>query len=322
MADRRDDPDAAADAPGAPASDRVAALRAFNRFYTSRLGMVRGGLHRTEHPLAEARVLYELGAGPRPVAGLRRALAMDAGQLSRLLARLEASGLVERERAPDDGRRQTARLTDAGEEAFATLDRRSAEEVQELLAALPEHDQQRLIEAIETVRRVLDPGQDRTVVIRGPRPGDLGWLVQRHGALYAQEYGWDASFERLVAGIVAAFDPARDAAWIAEVGGERAGCVLCVHEDERTAKLRALLVEPHARGTGLGSRLVDEVIRHARAKHYQTLTLWTNDVLRDARRVYERAGFTLEFEAPHRAFGRDLVEQTWSLNLRGDDDTR
>jgi DNA-binding MarR family transcriptional regulator/GNAT superfamily N-acetyltransferase len=296
---------------------RVAQVRAFNRFYTSRLGMVRGGLHRTEHPLAEARVLYELGAGPMPVAELRRSLAMDAGQLSRLLAKLESAHLIERHKAPDDARRQTARLTDHGQHAFATLDQRSAGEVAELLDTLPEHDQERLVVATRTIRRVLGEREDPAVLIRGPRPGDLGWLVERHGALYAQEYGWDQSFERLVAQIAADFDPERDAAWIAESDQERAGCVLCVHHDAGTAKLRTLLVEPHARGSGLGAKLVDEVIRHATARGYRTLTLWTNDVLTAARRVYERAGFTLQHEAPHRAFGQDdLVEQTWSLTLQ------
>jgi DNA-binding MarR family transcriptional regulator/N-acetylglutamate synthase-like GNAT family acetyltransferase len=299
-----------------PDPERVAQIRAFNRFYTSRLGMVRGGLHRTEHPLAEARVLYELGAGPQPVSELRNSLAMDAGQLSRLLAKLERTGLVERHRTPDDARRQTARLTNDGRQAFATLDRRSAGEVAELLDTLPEHDQHELIAATRTIRRVLTGREDRAVVIRGPRPGDLGWLVERHGALYAQEYGWDQSFERLVARIVADFDPTKDAAWIAELNQERAGCVLCVHHDEHTAKLRTLLVEPHARGTGLGAKLVDEVIRHATARGYRTVTLWTNDVLTAARRVYERAGFTLQHEAPHHAFGKDLVEQTWSLTLQ------
>jgi DNA-binding MarR family transcriptional regulator/GNAT superfamily N-acetyltransferase len=296
-------------------ADHVAAVRAFNRFYTSRLGMVRGGLHRTPHPLAEARVIYELGAGPQPVTQLREALAMDAGQLRRLLARLEQGGLLTRERSPQDARRQTARLTQAGEQSFATLDRRSAAEVAQLLDGLSDHDRRRLVAAMETIGRVLDK-QPRTTVIRGLRPGDLGWLVERHGALYAEEYGWDQGFERLVAGIVAEFDPAADAGWIAELDGERAGCVLCVHADDRTAKLRTLLVEPQARGTGLGTQLVDEVIRHARARGYTTLTLWTNDVLTAARRIYERAGFTLDREAPHRAFGHDLVEQTWSLTLR------
>jgi GNAT superfamily N-acetyltransferase len=147
-------------------------------------------------------------------------------------------------------------------------------------------------------------------------PGDLGWMVERHGVLYAAEYGWDQNFERLVAQIAADFDPQRDQAWIAEIDNERAGCVLCVHHDEHTAKLRTLLVEPHARGTGLGTRLVGQVIDHARARGYRTLTLWTNDVLTSARRVYERTGFTLVHEAPHRAFGHDLVEQTWSLTLQ------
>jgi DNA-binding MarR family transcriptional regulator/GNAT superfamily N-acetyltransferase len=297
-------------------AEHVAAVRAFNRFYTSRLGMVRGGLHRTPHPLAEARVIYELGAGPQPVAELRTALAMDAGQLSRLLARLEQAELLTRERSQSDGRRQTVQLTPAGEQAFAQLDRRSAAEVGQLLDGLPEHDRRRLVAAMETIGRILEKPQDRTTVIRGLRPGDLGWLVERHGALYAEEYGWDQGFERLVASIAADFDPADDAGWIAELDGERAGCVLCVHEDERTAKLRTLLVEPHTRGTGLGTKLVDEVIRHARARGYERLVLWTNDVLTAARRIYERAGFTLEHEAPHHAFGHDLVEQTWSLTLR------
>jgi GNAT superfamily N-acetyltransferase len=166
------------------------------------------------------------------------------------------------------------------------------------------------------LRAAIEGGARRVVTLRGPRPGDLGWLVQRHGELYAREYGWDTSFERLVAGIAAAFDPATDRAWIADVDGERAGMVLCVHGDDATAKLRTLLVEPTARGLGVGTALVDEVIQHARQRGYRTLTLWTNDVLHAARRIYERAGFTLQAEAPHHAFGRDLTEQTWSLTLQ------
>jgi GNAT superfamily N-acetyltransferase len=181
-----------------------------------------------------------------------------------------------------------------------------------LLDALP--DPHAAVEAMGNLRRAIEPS--RAVVIRGPEPGDLGWLVERHGALYAREYGWDESFERLAARVVAAFDPESDRAWFAELDGQRAGCVLCVHVDETTAKLRTLLVEPRARGLGLGTRLVDEVIRHARRRGYRTLTLWTNDVLTQARRIYERAGFTLEHEAPHHAFGHDLIEQTWSLTLQ------
>jgi DNA-binding MarR family transcriptional regulator/N-acetylglutamate synthase-like GNAT family acetyltransferase len=295
-------------------SERVAAVRSFNRFYTSRLGMVRSGLHRTEHPLAEARVLYEAGQGTVEVAALRHQLKIDAGHLSRLLTKLEGAGLLTRERSAMDARRQRVRLTLKGQAAFHRLDHRSAAEVHDLLDGLPEDAQRRLVRAMDEIAAVLQ-GVPPAVVIRGARPGDLGWLVERHGALYAEEYAWDASFERLVARIVADFDPEQDAAWIAEYAGARAGCVLCVHKDESTAMLRTLLVEPHARGTGLGARLVDEVIRHARVKNYERLTLWTNDVLTAARRIYERAGFTLDHEAPHHAFGHDLVEQTWSLNL-------
>jgi DNA-binding MarR family transcriptional regulator/N-acetylglutamate synthase-like GNAT family acetyltransferase len=307
----------------APA-ERVAAVRAFNRFYTSRIGLVRGGLHRTAHNLTEARVLYELGShgGAAEVADLRAALDIDAGQLSRLLARLEAEQLITRERSPADARRQRALLTAQGDDAFATLDARSANEIGTLLDALPEDGQRRVVAALNDLRQALDPDNQRTVTIRGLRAGDLGWLVERHGALYAQEYGWDPSFERLVARIVADYDPATDAAWIAETQGERAGCVLCVHDSPTTAKLRTLLVEPRARGLGLGTRLVDECIAHARAAGYNTLDLWTNDVLAAARRVYERAGFSLVSESPHRAFGHDLVEQTWSLTLNPWTETR
>jgi DNA-binding MarR family transcriptional regulator/N-acetylglutamate synthase-like GNAT family acetyltransferase len=291
---------------------QIAALRDFNRFYTSRLGMTRHGLHSTEHALAEARVLYELGAhGTLQTSALKDALAIDAGQLSRLVKRLEDQGLLERIPSPTDARRQRVRLTPRGNDAFARLDQGSREEVGQLLDALP--DPEAALAAMQHLRAAIEPA--RHVVIRDLRIGDLGWLVERHGVLYAREYGWDASFERLVAQIAADFDPVRDRAWIAELNGERAGAVLCVHDTPQTAKLRTLLVEPAARGLGLGTRLVDEVVEHARRRGYRTLTLWTNDILHAARRIYERAGFTLEHEAPHHAFGHDLTEQTWSLTL-------
>jgi DNA-binding MarR family transcriptional regulator/GNAT superfamily N-acetyltransferase len=296
-------------------SERVAAVRAFNRFYTGRIGLLKGGLHRTAHALPEARVLYELGASEQDVADLREALEMDAGQLSRLLGKLEGDGLVARERSPHDGRRQHARLTPRGQEAFAILDARSAQEIGELLDGLGEDRQRAAVTALSQLQRALDGGE-RDVLLRGLEPGDLGWMVERHGALYAQEYGWDQSFERLVAKIAAAFDPAHDHAWIAEVDGMRAGCVLLVHDTPANAKLRTLLVEPQARGLGLGSQLVDRCIETARDNGYETLTLWTNDVLHAARRIYERAGFVKTSEAAHHAFGHDLVEQTWSLTLR------
>jgi DNA-binding MarR family transcriptional regulator/GNAT superfamily N-acetyltransferase len=287
--------------------------------------VLRDGLHDTPHSLTEARVLFELGCnGPAEVADLRRTLAIDAGHLSRLLARLDAGGLVHREPSQQDARRRRVRLTDSGRQAYATLDQRSAAEIGALLDALPETDQRRLVAAMDVVSEVLgDRGQQRppaAYVLREPEPGDLGWIVQRHGALYAQEYGWDESFEALVARVVADFaehrDPKRERAWIAEVGGAPAGSVLCARRDERTAQLRLLLVEPAARGLGIGARLVDECLRFARRAGYEEIALWTNDVLHAARRIYQRAGFTLADEEPHHSFGHDLVGQTWARPLR------
>jgi DNA-binding MarR family transcriptional regulator/predicted N-acetyltransferase YhbS len=294
------------------ATEHIDAVRSFNRFYTRRLGLVRGGLVKTPHPLAEARVLYELGHnGATETSALRAALDVDAGQLSRLLARLEAEGLLARESSPGDARRRRVQLTEAGARAFATLDRRTVEQIGELLDALP--DQERLIAALEDVRGALDPRGE--VALRDLEPGDLGWMVERHGVLYAREYGWDQSFELLVAQIMGAFRPGTDRGWIATVDGRRAGCVLYVRESDATGKLRTLLVEPEARGHGLGARLVQAVVDHARGQGHDTLVLWTNDILGAARRIYERAGFTLVSQAPHHAFGHDLVEQTWGRDL-------
>ena len=206
------------------------------------------------------------------------------------------------------------RLTDDGQEAYAVLDEASRDEVAALLegARSPEA----AIAAMRDLRRALEPAEADTVVIRGPEPGDLGWLVERHGVLYAREYGWDESFERLVAQIAAEFDPSTDRAWIAEVDGARAGAVLCVHDtDERTPSSGRCSSSRARAARGSARRLVREVIQHARRRGYKTLTLWTNDVLHAARHIYEQAGFTLQSEAPHRAFGHDLVEQTWSLTL-------
>jgi DNA-binding MarR family transcriptional regulator/GNAT superfamily N-acetyltransferase len=293
-------------------ADDVQAVREFNRFYTSRMGLARSTVYGTGYALAEARVLYELGANDSTeVSDLRAALRIDAGQLSRLLKRLEEQRLLTKQASPLDARRQQVRLTEHGKTAYETLNERSEREI----ATLLDEAGQGVVESMRQLRRALEP-KDRSVRFRGLEPGDLGWLVERHGVLYAREYGWNQSFERLVARIAADFDPTTDRAWIAEVDGQRAGAVLCVREDDTTAKLRTLLVEPDARGLGLGTRLVDEVIAHARRAGYTTLTLWTNDVLLAARRIYERAGFTLSHEAPHGAFGHDLVEQRWSLTLR------
>ena len=301
--------------------DRVAAVRAFNRFYTARIGVLRDGLLRTPHSLTEARVLYELGQREvTEVADLRRELDIDAGFLSRLLARLQRDGLLARERSTNDARRQRIRLTDEGTAAFAELDRRSADEIGAVLGALSEDDQKRLVAAMDTVHDVLTQAPPAAgFVLRAPRPGDFGWIVQRHGALYAEQYGWDESFEALVARIVADYaeehDPRREAAWIAEVEGEPAGCVLCVRREDDVAQLRLLLVEPRARGRGIGARLIEECLRFAQRAGYTRITLWTNDVLHEARRLYERAGFELVESAPHHSFGHDLVEQTWARAL-------
>ena len=301
--------------------DRVAAVRAFNRFYTARIGVLRDGLLRTPHSLTEARVLYELGQREvTEVADLRRELDIDAGFLSRLLGRLHDNGLVARERSDQDARRQRIRLTDEGQAAFGELDRRSAGEIGAVLDALSEDDQKRLVTSMDAVRDVLTQAPPATgFVLRAPHPGDYGWIVQRHGALYAEQYGWDETFEALVARIVADFaedhDPRREAAWIAEVDGEAAGCVLCVCRDDEAAQLRLLLVEPRARGRGIGARLIEECLRFAARAGYARITLWTNDVLHEARRLYERAGFELVESAPHHSFGHDLVEQTWARSL-------
>jgi DNA-binding MarR family transcriptional regulator/N-acetylglutamate synthase-like GNAT family acetyltransferase len=283
--------------------------------------MLGPGFLSTPHTLAEARVLFELGQQEQlEVAVLRERMRIDAGHLSRLLARLERRGLVARERSATDGRRQLARLTPAGAADFALLDQRSADETGAKLSALGDTERRRLVAALGEVRALLEPAPPaRAVVLRPPRVGELGWVVERHGALYAEEYGWNAEFEALVARIVADFaaahDPAREAAWIAEVDGRPAGCIFCVREADDVAKLRLLLVEPRARGLGLGARLVDEVIGFARRAGYRELVLWTNDPLVHARALYERAGFRLVDESPHHSFGRDLVGQTWSLTL-------
>ncbi len=309
----------------------VQAVRAFNRFYTSVIGVLHEGLLRTPYTLTEARVVFELAQrGPgehSEVSELRRALDLDAGYLSRLLARFEADGLVARRPAAGDARKQVVRLTDQGRQVFAMLDARSAEEIRALLQDLPDADLARLLAAMATIRELLeDPAlpavaspRPRTVVLRAPEPGEYGWVVARHGALYAAEYGWDATFEALVARIVAdhltGHDPRREAAWIAELDGRPAGCVFCVARDAATAQLRILLVEPGARGLGIGTRLVGECLRFARDAGYERITLWTNDVLTAARRIYEAAGFELVEQEAHHSFGQDLVGQYWSKTL-------
>jgi DNA-binding MarR family transcriptional regulator/GNAT superfamily N-acetyltransferase len=306
----------------------VTEVRAFNRFYTNVIGVLRGGHLGTSYSLTEARVLFELARrDATEVAELRRSLDIDAGYLSRILARFDAERLTARERSASDGRRQVIRLTGAGRDAFAELDARQTAQTSALLAGLAERDQARLLTAMRAIQEVLPgpepdaapPARPRSYLLRAPRPGDLGWVVQRHGALYAAEYDFDETFEFLVARIVADYaeshDPQREAAWIAEVDGRPAGSVFCVRQDDETAKLRLLLVEPSTRGMGIGARLVEECLRFARAAGYRQMTLWTQDILVEAIRIYQRAGFELVAEGKHHSFGQDLVDQTWSRPL-------
>lgn len=298
-------------------TSRIAAVREFNRFYTGILGLLSEGLLDTPYSLAEARIIFELaGTDDTEVAELRRVLDIDAGYLSRLLARFEADGLVARRRSAADGRRQVISLTRQGRAAFTLLDNSSAGQISALLSGCAEEEQRRLTEAMTYVQRVLTGSRLCPAVrLRQPQPGDLGWVIHRHGSLYAAEYGWDETFEALVARIVADYaadhDPQRERAWIADVDGKPAGCVFCVRRDDATAQLRLLLVEPAARGLGLGGQLVGECISFARAAGYLEVVLWTNDVLTSARRIYQRAGFQLTGEEQHHSFGHDLMGQTW-----------
>jgi len=311
--------------------DHVAAVRAFNRFYTNVIGLLQEGLLATPYSLTEARVIFELaGRDHADATALRRMLDIDAGYLSRVLARLEAAQILSRHRSAGDGRRLEIGLTEQGHAAFRMLDMRSASQVSELLERLSGADQRRLTSAMATVREIIE-GTPRPAgyVLRAPLPGDLGWVIRQHGALYADEYRWDSTFESLVASIVAGYaarqdaarhgtgqhGAAREAAWIAEVNGEPAGCVFCMRKSDTTGQLRLLLVDPAARGMGIGARLVAECVSFARRAGYSELVLWTNDVLVAARRIYEQAGFRLEEEERHRSFGHDLVGQTWRLPL-------
>jgi DNA-binding MarR family transcriptional regulator/GNAT superfamily N-acetyltransferase len=301
---------------------RIEALRRFNRFYTRRIGVLREGLVDSPFSLAEARVLYEVAHRVDPTATeLAGALALDAGYLSRLLRGLERQGVLARRRSDSDGRRSHLALTPRGRRAFAALDERSAAEVAAMLAAVPAPEHQRLVQAVETVQRLLEPAPEPRVpyLLRPHRPGDIGWVVSRHGALYAQEYGWDERFEAFVANIAAGFierfDERRERCWIAERDGENVGSVFLVRKSATVAQLRMLIVEPRARGLGIGRRLVDECERFARDCGYRRIVLWTNSVLHAARRIYAGAGYRLVKEEPHRSFGQALVGQYWELVL-------
>src|SRR6185503_7813524 len=307
----------------------VAAVREFNRFYTRQLGILDRYLD-SPFSLAEARVLYELRYRPdAPTASdLARDLGMDPGYLSRMLRGFARRGLIARETPSHDARRAHLSLTKKGRATFDPLDRRSSAEVRALIDRLPPDNRRSVIDAMGAIQRTLGapersrlpaPGS-QPFIVRTHRPGDMGWVTHRHGVLYAQEYGWDERFDALVARICADFidhfDPARERCWIAEREGEILGSIFCVRKSQTVAKLRLLLVEPSARGLGVGTRLVDECIVFARAAGYRRMTLWTQNNLHSARRIYERAGFTLTSEEQHNSFGHDLVAQNWDLKLQ------
>lgn len=301
---------------------QVAAVRRFNRLYTRRMALLDEGHLHSPFSLTEVRVLYELANRPDPTAAeIGRELALDAGYLSRMLRGFEGQGLVERLPSPADARQQLLRLTERGRAAFADLNARAHADVAALLQTLDDADRARLVDALGTVESLLgarsEPGPP--YVLRPPRSGDYGWIVERHGALYAREYAWDARFEALVAEVVAGFirtfDPAWERCWIAERGGQNVGCVFVMRKSETVAQLRLLLVDPSARGLGLGKRLVRECTEFAREKGYRSIVLWTNSVLDAARHIYQAEGYRLTSEETHNHFGVDMVGQYWELDL-------
>jgi DNA-binding MarR family transcriptional regulator/GNAT superfamily N-acetyltransferase len=297
-------------------------IRRFNRFYTKKIGVLNSGLLDSPFSLTEVRVLYELAQHPGVTAtALGGELGLDPGYLSRILARFAKQRLIQRTRAKHDGRQTKLQLSALGQKTFAGLDHRSSEQITQLVGHLSPADQERLGSLLGSVSQLLSSPAEKAgkVSLREPRAGDYGWVVQRHGALYAAEYGWDTTFEALVARIVADFaehrDPRRERAWIAEWDGQPVGCIFLVRDTDEVAKLRLLLVEPGARGRGVGHKLVDACLAFAREAGYRKVTLWTNDILHAARRIYEQAGFKLVQSERHHSFGHDLVGQNWELNL-------
>jgi DNA-binding MarR family transcriptional regulator/N-acetylglutamate synthase-like GNAT family acetyltransferase len=303
-------------------SHNVAAVRRFNRFYTRQIGVLEETLLSSTFSLTEARVMYELAHHESTTATeLSNELGVDAGYLSRILRSFAKRGLIDKRPSVTDGRQTILHLTDQGQAMFAGLNAASHSQIEAMLAGLSDDEQQRLNDALRTVERLLgtQAAQPAPFILRPPQPGDMGWVVQRHGALYAQEYGWDEQFEALVAEIVAKYvqhyDPARERCWIAEQNGQNVGSVFLVRQSDSIAKLRLLLVEPRARGLGIGNRLVGECIGFARQAGYAKMTLWTQSVLLAARHIYRQAGFRLVQEGPHHSFGHDLTEEVWELDL-------
>jgi DNA-binding MarR family transcriptional regulator/GNAT superfamily N-acetyltransferase len=304
--------------------EKVEAVRRFDRFYTNRIGLLKPGFLKTRFPLTQARIIFELAQRHDLTASaLTRALDIDAGYLSRILSAFEKDGLIQKSPSKSDNRHRLLRLTAKGRKAFSVLNERSKRKNAALLQSLSPEDQQRLLQAMQTLESLLGEAQAKPAapyLLRPHRAGDIGWIIHRHGVLYAEEYGFDETFEALVADILARFiqhhDPKREYLWIAEQDGERVGSIMIVDAGEEVAQLRILLVEPKARGRGIGKRLIEECIDFSKRAGYKKIKLWTQSLLVEARHLYEKAGFTLAEEKPHQSFGHDLVAQIWELPLR------
>jgi len=302
--------------------ERIEAIRYFNRFYTRQIGVLEEGLLQSPYTLTEARIIYELAHYEQATATeLASELKLDAGYLSRILRDLTQRELIDKQPSETDGRQTVLRLTEEGQAAFAVLNSRSRNQIEEMLSGMSQTNQSRLVESMNTIQSLLGSEPEHSVpyLLRPHQPGDMGWVVQKHGVLYNSEYGWDEMFEGLVAEIVGEFikhfDPKRERCWMAEMNGEIVGSVFLVKKNDEIAKLRLLIVDPKARGLGIGKRLVDECIRFARRTGYRKITLWTNNVLLAARHIYKSAGFQLVEEEPHHSYGHDLVGETWELEL-------
>lgn len=314
--------------------DAIAEIRRFNRFYTRYIGVVNSRMLKTEFSLAEARVIYEVANREMPTATeVGKALGMDPAHVSRILRAHQRRGLIARERSATDGRQALLRLTAKGKRTFEMLDRRSRELVETMLASLPPGGPARIMDAMRTIEELLgerqgqaqaerhagEKAQPRPYILRTHQPGDMGWVVARHGVIYTREYGWDDTFEGLVAKIAGEFlekfDPKKERCWIAEQDGENVGCIFLVKKTATVAKLRLLIVEQQARGSGIGRRLVSECVRHARQVGYKKMTLWTQSHLHAARKLYEEAGFTLTKSWPVHSWGKDMTSETWDLHL-------
>lgn len=307
------------------AHDRIAKVRSFNRFFTRHIGVLREGLLQTEFTLTELRVLYELAHyGDQQPVVLCRQLGLDRGYLSRIVSKFESAGMVSKISSTIDGRAKLLQLTAYGRTIYEPLDRRSCEEVDDMLSCLDDTEQQRLLDAMNTIQTILDKNGAmkfaEPFVLRTHRPGDMEWITCRHGELYSQQQGWNSSFEVLVGQICHAFerdyDPDLERCWIAEMGGERVGSIAVTRSgDNGIAKLRLLLVEEKARGSGLGSHLVDTCHHFARAAGYRKIRLWTTSQQEEARHIYRNKGYVLVAEEPAHAFGKDMVNETWELDL-------